>query len=374
MKMLAPLLACLVFSAPVHSSLVFFISDRPAQNPAWNNCCPQGVCMVRNMFQAPGIDYRYNFGYSYPPGKITADACHSTQAPNTIVESPAFLQKLSESLKESEGRVIVFVHGYNVDFQEGLTALRSISTSLDFPTRKGVPLLFSWNSAGSMSHYTSDEEYSRLGGIGLSHTLRALARLDAVSEIHLIAHSMGNRVAVDGLERASWMLEEELPVGKDAIRDKFRSIAYFASDLSVEEHMVKTARIQDFFPRIKGAVFFSDRDAALKASKHVHLGVQRAGQTSSGLTYCEIGPGPTVVKKVVVPSIDASILGPNLKDVLGHSYILRSPVLRDHLSHLLFNTPFRPESHYRKVVPEGPFTRVSASLGCESEIWVLPRK
>lgn len=371
-KITLPLLVLLVSTSP--HSREFFISDRPAQDQAWNNCCPEGVCIVRNWFQAPEIDYRYNFGFSQLPGKPRTGACLQANKPNSIVESPVFLQELSGSLAGSGGRIVVFVHGYNVDFPEGLASLRDIASSLEFPRRKAVPLLFSWNSAGSLAHYTGDEEYSRVGGLGLSHLLRALARLKEVSEIHLIAHSMGNRVAVDGLERASWMLETEMPVGRHVFAEKFRSVSYFASDLSVEEHMLKTARIQSYFSRMKGVVFFSSRDAALKVSKHVHGGVQRAGQTSSGLTHCEFGKDGTLVKKVVVPSIDASALGPTPKDILGHSYILRSQAIREHISHLVFDSPFQPEVSYRKLDMAGPYTKVGKQLGCESEIWMLPGK
>lgn len=370
-KFLLPL--ALVFSAPIHSK-VFFISDRPAQDDSWKNCCPQGVCMNRNWFQAPEIDYRYNLGFSYPAGKVPAHSCLTPQQPNAIVESPAFLGDLSQSLKVSGGRVVVFVHGYNVGFQEGLSAMRDIASRLEFPRRKAIPLLFSWNSVGSLSDYTRDEEYSRIGGMGLSHTLRALARMGEVSEIHLIAHSMGNRVAVDGLERASWMLESELPVEREVYRNKFRSIGYFASDLSVEEHMLKTARIHGFFPRMKGVVFFSHRDAALRVSNRVHMGVRRGGQTSSGLTLCVFGEDAKVLRKVVVPSIDVSVLGPKPGDILGHSYILRSAAVREHVSHLIFDSPFQPEAHYRQVPLKGAFTQVGKSLGCEAVTWALPRK
>lgn len=363
----------LLSSAMVHSR-EFFISDKPEADPSWHLCCPGGVCLNRNWFQAPEIDYRYHFGYSAFPGELTENACLRPAKLNRVVASADFVRKLSESLKNSDGRIVLFVHGYNVDFHEGLSTLRDIASGLDFPGRRATALLFNWNSAGALSHYTSDEEYSRVGGIGFSYTLRAIAAMSEVSEIHIIAHSMGNRVAVDGLERVSWMLQSEMPVGKELAQRKFRSIAYFASDLSAEEHMVKTVRIHNFFTHLKGAVFFSNRDAALKASKHVHLGVQRAGQMSSGLTHCVFGEGNEVLKKIAVPSIDASTLSPNLRDFLGHSYIMRSPVIRDHLSHLIFRSAFRPEMHYRKVVRTGELTKVSKTLGCESEEWLLPGK
>ncbi len=374
MKQILPSLvlpAILLSSVTVHSR-EFFISDKPVTDPSWHLCCPGGVCVNRNWFQAPEIDYRYHFGYSVFPGEPTENGCLTSPKPNRVVESADFVRKLSDDVKNSDGRIVIFVHGYNVEFPEGLSTLRDIASSLDFPRRRATPLLFNWNSSGAMSYYTSDEEYSRVGGIGFSYTLRAIAAMSEVSEIHIIAHSMGNRVAVDGLERVSWMLQSELPVGKEWALRKFRSIAYFASDLSTEEHMVKTVRIHSTFTQLKGAVFFSNRDAALKVSKHVHFGVQRAGQTSSGLTHCVFGKGNEVLKKITVPSIDASSLSPNLRDFLGHSYITRSPVIRNHLSHLIFRSTFRPELHYRKVVRTGNVTKIGKSLGCESEEWLLP--
>ena len=174
------------------------------------------------------------------------------------------------------------------------------------------------------------------------------------------------------------MLEAEPQAVRDVYRGKVRSVSYFASDLSAEEHLLKSIRVHRFFSRSQGVVFFSDKDAALKVSKHVHLGLERAGQKSSGLTYCDIGEGGRVVQKTVIPSVDASCLGPNLEDILGHSYILRSPTLKSHLEHLIFGAPFSYEARYRKLNPPIPAAlggvSIKAILDCSDESWVLEEK
>jgi hypothetical protein len=359
------------------AAMTFFITDHPESEAKWQNCCPVKVCKNRNWLQAPEVDYRYNFGIALESSESVSIPCGPASNKSIVVESPLFEHTLAQRLALSQGRIVIFVHGYNVRFEDGLASMNKIAGRLEFASRKAIPLLFSWNSQGSLAGYTRDEEFSRIGGVGLAYVLRALAKLPEVSEIHIIAHSMGNRVAVDALERATWMLDAEGITTKESYRNKIRSVSYFSSDLSAEEHTLKTVRIHRFFVRSQGVVFFSDKDMALNVSNQIHRNMGRAGQTSSGLTFCDIDKDGNVSDKVVIPSIDASSLGRNREDILGHSYILRSKVIQSHLEHLIFNTPFDYETHYQKSAMSDLSalggTSVKAILDCSDESWVLEK-
>jgi len=68
--------------------------------------------------------------------------------------------KLRSALGSSETKsVLLFVHGFNTTFTD--VALRTAQLAHDLSFR-GLPLFFSWPSAGSTRSYFQDEEMAQL--------------------------------------------------------------------------------------------------------------------------------------------------------------------------------------------------------------------
>ena len=123
---------------------------------------------------------------------FTISAC----SPRTKSE---FFSQLRERIGKSDGQsCFVFIHGYNVSFEDAAMRTAQLTKDLKFP---GVPILYSWASAHKLNGYSQDEETVSLTIKRLAPFLKQLTETSGATEIHLIAHSMGNRALIGALER-----------------------------------------------------------------------------------------------------------------------------------------------------------------------------
>jgi len=199
----------------------------------------------------------------------------------------------------------VFVHGYNVTFEEALLRTAQIAYDLKF---SGAPICFSWPSQGGVAEYTVDEANVRWATPHLERFLLALKARSGAARIHLIAHSMGNRALTETLQR----LRATLKPGETL----FHEIVLAAPDVDAD-----TFR-DDLAPAMlptaaRVTLYASSRDAALQLSRKVH-GYPRAGEAGDGL--------------VVVPGLETV----DVSEVSGsHSYIGNNGRVLDDLGALL---------------------------------------
>ena len=100
--------------------------------------------------------------------------------------------------------ILLFVHGFNVKFDEALvrTAQLSHDLSRNDAYDVGTPVLFSWPSAGevSLETYQGDRDRSLGAAPYLEEFLDLLTEDIDAARINIIAHSMGNRVLTQALE------------------------------------------------------------------------------------------------------------------------------------------------------------------------------
>jgi hypothetical protein len=104
----------------------------------------------------------------------------------------AFTRRGSEAIAVSATpEALLFVHGYNVTFADAARRAAQIAYDLQFD---GLPMLYSWPSEGATLRYPTDADNSLWTRPHFADFLRlALSRLGA-RRLHLLAHSMGNRV------------------------------------------------------------------------------------------------------------------------------------------------------------------------------------
>jgi esterase/lipase superfamily enzyme len=106
------------------------------------------------------------------------------------------------------------VHGFNVSFRDAVDTTARLSVQL----RNHVRLvLFSWPSAGSTWKYGDDGDMAAVSSGALAGLLEMLAGLAPRRKVHLVAHSMGNRIMLEGLDTIhkkgrdpGWTAYEEL--------------------------------------------------------------------------------------------------------------------------------------------------------------------
>ena len=221
-----------------------------------------------------------------------------------------YYERLSRAVADSpDGKVMIFVHGYNVDFPEASRLVAQFANDLKFA---GPVVLFSWPSQGSLTGYTIDEtnaEWSQAHLIGL---LTSLIENVPARNIYLVGHSMGNRIIGSAMASlASDRLDGDLVM--------FREIVMIAPDIDTEVFRL------DMAPRltqtgIHVTVYASSNDRALMASKAFH-GYPRAGESGEGLVVIE-----------GVETVDASDVSGS---ILGHSYFAEDRRIMEDIFSLL---------------------------------------
>ncbi|QPF93690.1 alpha/beta hydrolase [Bradyrhizobium commune] len=207
-----------------------------------------------------------------------------------------FVTSLTDSLAAADARdVLVFVHGYNVTFEDAARRAGQLSVDLKFA---GRTLLYSWASAADTKKYTVDESTIEWSRDHFEAFLQlALAEIGA-REVHVIAHSMGNRAVINTLERvSSW----QLPTGAA----KLGQVIFAAPDIDRDRFVQLAAKFKDSAARF--TLYASSRDVALLASKFIH-GYPRAGEAGAALLVVD-----------GVDTIDASLVDTSLVG-LHHSY------------------------------------------------------
>jgi esterase/lipase superfamily enzyme len=213
----------------------------------------------------------------------------------TTLTRDDFLRRLTEAVTESSGgKLMIFVHGYNIEFLEASRVVAQFANDLKFA---GPVLLFTWPSQGSLTGYTVDETNAEWAQADFVLLLTTLLETIQAQNIYLVGHSMGNRI----IGRAMTALASDRPDGDLIV---FREIVMIAPDIDADVFRL------DMAPRLARTgihitVYASSNDRALMASKAFH-GYPRAGETGDGLVVVS-----------GVETVDASDVSGGL---LGHSY------------------------------------------------------
>jgi esterase/lipase superfamily enzyme len=221
-----------------------------------------------------------------------------------VTDADAFFAGIRELVARGAADAsFLFVHGYNVGFDDAARRTAQITYDLNFA---GAPVFYSWPSQASLTGYTEDENNVQWSEAHLKKFLIDYAEQSGAKDLYLIAHSMGNRALTGALR--------QLFLERPEMKSRFKEIILTAPDIDADIFQ------RDIAPVLTGGtskvtLYVSDSDKALLASKAVH-GYPRAGDAAAGIT---IVPG--------VETIDASGLDTSF---LEHSYFAETgSVLHD---------------------------------------------
>ncbi|MBN8942133.1 MAG: TRAP transporter substrate-binding protein DctP [Rhizobiales bacterium] len=239
-----------------------------------------------------------------------------------------FASRLAAAIQAAEKKeVVVFVHGFNNAFDDAARALALMSADIHFG---GVPVLYSWPSDGVALRYPSDEDEVRASRNNFLTFIEAVRRTPGVSRIHVAAHSMGNRLVVEAIDRF------DAQAGSGAQR-LFHHVVMAAPDVYLQLFQQTSDAFRRHAQRI--TLYASDRDTALVCSRWVHAN-KRLGEAGADIF---IAPG--------VETIDASdaepappwyspSAWPGLPWLFkpcarGHAYMMRSIRIQSDLQNLV---------------------------------------
>lgn len=191
-----------------------------------------------------------------------------------------------------EPEILIFIHGYNVSFADAVCRTAQIAYDLDF---KGVPLLYSWASEGAALRYPVDGENAELSREHFTDLLRVLSTEVGGARVHVIAHSMGNRILTGAL-------------ADPAVADgpgRLGQVVFAAPDVDADVFAQRAKRFAGRAERC--TLYVSDRDQPLNLSRRLAR-YPRAGQAGDGVLVVD-----------GVDTVDASALDTGL---VSHSYVL----------------------------------------------------
>lgn len=210
------------------------------------------------------------------------------------------LQDWIDSAKVSDSDGLLFIHGFNVTFDEALWRTSQLCHDLKF---SGQKFCYSWASCGRVLSYPTDEATIDWSVAHLREFLHTITKNLELKRLHIIAHSMGNRALLAVLE--NWKhTEGETPISQ---------IVLAAPDVDTG----RFKQIAKVFGRYDQVTLYASRDdRAIKVSRAVKS-LPRAGDANPPIVM-------TGLSTVDVTAVAGELFG------LGHSYIAAtSPVFRD---------------------------------------------
>jgi hypothetical protein len=117
-----------------------------------------------------------------------------------ILDERAILDEVRPKMKHAtvfRRQALVFVHGFNVSFDNALRRAAQLAHDLHFD---GPVFVYSWPSHGRLADYAADHENSTASIHDLRAFLEFVVAQSGAETVHLIAHSMGNQVLLGALQ------------------------------------------------------------------------------------------------------------------------------------------------------------------------------
>lgn len=255
-----------------------------------------------------------------------------------LLSDESFTEVLRSRLISDKQDVLLFVHGFANSFDDAVLKMEQLSYDINF---RGMPLVFSWPSEGVVSPnaYKRDEEKATASVSALAKTLSLLVHQrrshdSPIGKIHILAHSMGNRVLLDALyEIRSTLAENEAkPFGHVIFAAPDVDVAAFAAHFAPVAAMAEST-----------SLYFCPDDMALRMSKKIHK------ESVVGLRWLFLNP----LENIDATNADTSFL--------GHSYYSASREVLIDLQ-LLILQGLRP--------PQRVTLRPAVAL--QHEYWLFP--
>lgn len=214
-------------------------------------------------------------------------------------------------------RKLLLIHGFNTSFREAVEAVAALKDHLAF---KGI-VLWSWPSRGEgVLDYPHDKEDAGFSGHPLAQFL-ALVPEDCASRLTIVAHSMGNVIALDALQSIS----------VQPYRQRVGRIVFAAPDVHASNFESLVRAVDEAGAnRLQLVLYACAWDVALAISAKVN-GEDRAGQVGRN--------GILILPNLESIAIDGhQFLG--VPTALNHGYIYSDTRMHADISKLMSKQPF----------------------------------
>lgn len=218
-----------------------------------------------------------------------------------------FINEIGTFSQSDNGNIVLYIHGYNIDFEKGCCRSALFQRALGLHDRL---LYFSWPADGNMLKYTWDEADIAWSVPHIAQLLEELTKKTGDGKIDIVAHSLGARGVVQALVRMAY---------RECEAHKINELVLIAPDIDADIFRQELPLLTRMTERI--TVYVSDNDKALRLSQEVH-GYPRLGQA-----------GEAMVISDGVECIDISSISTRM--ISGHLYHLFNPEVISDLTRLL---------------------------------------
>lgn len=212
----------------------------------------------------------------------------------------AFWAGISDQLanaRPGKRDAVAFIHGYNVSFQSAAIRAAQLGTDLSI---EGAMAFYSWPSRATLEGYPADESTIQASAKYITQFLVDVVDQSGAEQVHVIAHSMGNRAIVEAVRdivsaarsRTGVLFSQFILAAPDVDAEYFKQFATAYSQAAKRTTM-----------------YVSDRDHAVRASRFLHGGVPRVG----------LAPPFQIIN-----GIDTVNAGKVVDSLLGHGYVAES--------------------------------------------------
>lgn len=210
---------------------------------------------------------------AWPPRRGVPDPSRDflTTAEVLHPDARAFRADLAHSLARLPrgGRdAVIFVHGFNTNFPEGVYRIAQLANDLKMP---GVTVHYSWPSAGVALGYVYDKDSALFARDGLEALMAEVAAAGA-ERILLVAHSMGSGLTMEALRQAAIR-------GDKRLLSHIAGVILISPDIDVDVFRAQ-ARAMGQLPQ-PFLIFGSDRDRLLNLSAKLTGQADRLGSLSN---------------------------------------------------------------------------------------------
>jgi esterase/lipase superfamily enzyme len=254
-----------------------------------------------------------------------------------LAQEQAWGQRLAADIAKAPGkRVLLFVHGFNNTAADALSRADAIGAATGFD---GPVVAFLWPSQQAFAKYTWDEENNRWTQPYLDTLLTELAR--ASDNVVLVAHSMGNRIAVEALRNLRRTHPE--------LVGHVRTVVLASADID-REIFDRDLAGEVVIPGRSVTMYVSRLDRALQGSWTAH-GSPRLGDANC--TYDFWRGGKTGVKRCYpAPHKGLEVIDTSeVSKGVGHADFIETPEGAADLCHVVAGQP-NPKG---RVPGEGAF-------------------
>jgi esterase/lipase superfamily enzyme len=165
------------------------------------------------------------------------------------------------------GHVMVFVHGFNNRYEDAVFRFAQIVHDSKADV---APVLFTWPSRARVFDYNYDKESTNYSRTGLERLLHALQDDKGVTDITILAHSMGTWLAMESLRQMS--------IRDGRVAPKIENVVLASPDIDIDVFARQWSELGGKKPNF--TIFVSQDDKALALSRFISGDIQRLGQVN----------------------------------------------------------------------------------------------